>query len=345
MKAIRIHEHGGPEVLRYEEVPEPTPGTGEVLLRVHAISVNRTLDGEVRARAAGWRLDFPHILGPGPAGEVVAVGNGVADFHPGDRVVVKPLVPCGQCPQCQAGRGQLCIRPGVFGVDRPGGDAEYTTAAAASLLRIPDALSYADAAAMIIMFPTAWHLLATRGQLQRGETALIMGAAGALGTAGLQIAKHLGARTIAAAGADWKLDRLRELGADATVSYTSQKLSEEVLRLTNGLGADVVFENISSRELFPESMASLAVGGRLVTCGTHGGGVVEVDLRPFYRKHQSILGSAGAADDEYPLVYRLAAEGHFRPVIQHVLPLEQAAEAHRLVATRDLFGMVVLTVP
>src|SRR5262249_51569202 len=157
------------------------------------------------------------ILGPGPAGEVVAVGDAVVDFQTGDRVVVKPVIPCGQCPQCQAGRSHRCVRPGVFGVHRPGGDAEYTTAQTGSLLRIPDALSSAAAAAMIIMSPPAWHLLATRGQLQRGETALIMGAAGALGTAGLQIAKYLGARTIAAAGADWKLDRLRELGADATV--------------------------------------------------------------------------------------------------------------------------------
>src|SRR5205823_3884161 len=171
------------------------------------------------------------------------------------------------------------------------------------------------------------------------------GAAGALGTAGLQIARYLGARTIAAAGSDWKLDRLRELGADAAVNYTTQKLSEEVLRLTDGLGADVVFENISSRELFPESMASLARGGRLVTCGTHGGGVVEIALRPFYVKQQSILGSAGATRAETEEVYRLLAAGRMQTIIEHVLPLEQVVEGHRLAADRNSFGRVVLDVP
>jgi NADPH:quinone reductase-like Zn-dependent oxidoreductase len=230
-------------------------------------------------------------------------------------------------------------------VHRPGGDAEYALAPARNLLPIPPELSDIEAAAMMVTYPTAWHLLATRGGVQPGETVLVLAAGGALGTAGVQIARYLGARVIAAAGADWKLERARALGADATVNYQQDKLSEAVLRLTDSLGADVVFENVSSRELFPESMASLGLGGRLVTCGTHGGGVVEIDLRPFYRKHQSLLGSFGASWEEIRRVYQLAAEGHFRPVLHQTLPLEAAAEAHRTVATRDTFGRVVLTVP
>ncbi|HZR97478.1 MAG TPA: zinc-binding dehydrogenase [Chloroflexota bacterium] len=344
MKAVVIHEHGGPEVLRYEDVPEPSPGPGEALVRVHAVSVNRTLDTEVRA--GGYiPLQFPHILGVDPAGEVVALGESASGVQVGDRVVPMPLITCGDCAACRAGRELHCQRPRIFGVHTQGGDAQYATIPTRNLIRVPDGLTYQQASAIMIMFPTAWHLLAGRARVEPGETVLVMGAAGSLGLAGVQIAKHLGARVIAAAGADWKLERVRALGADEGVNYATHKLSAEVLRLTDGRGADVVFENISSRELFPESMASLGWGGRLVTCGTHGGGLVEIALRPFYVKQQSLLGSAGATRAETEEVYRLIAAGRLQTIIEHVLPLEQVAEGHRLAADRNSFGRVVLDVP
>jgi NADPH:quinone reductase-like Zn-dependent oxidoreductase len=344
MKAVVFYQHGGPEVLRNEEVPTPSAGPGEALIRVRAVSVNRTLDGEVRARGANYPLRFPHILGPDPAGEVVSLGDGETAFGVGQRVVVHHVLHCGECAACRAGHIHRCRQYGVYGVHRPGGDAEYAVAPVRNLLAVPDELSDVEAAAMMVTYPTAWHLLATRGAVQAGETVLVMAAGGALGTAGVQIARYLGARVIAAAGADWKLERLRQLGTAEVVNYNAEKLAEAVLRLTDGVGADVVFENISSPELFPESLASLAIGGRLVTCGTHGGAIVEVDLRPFYRKHQSLLGSFGASWDEVRQVYALAAAGHFRPVLHQVLPLDRAADAHRLVASRETFGRVVLRV-
>jgi NADPH:quinone reductase len=344
MKAVVIHEHGGPEVLRYEDVPDPTPGPGEALVRVHAVSVNRTLDTEVRS-GTYIPLKLPHVPGVDPAGEVVALGAGATGVQVGDRVVPQPLITCGDCAACRAGREIQCRRPRIFGVHVWGGDAQYAVIPARNLVRIPDGLTYQQASAIMIMFPTAWHLLAGRAQVQPGETVLVMGAAGSLGLAGLQIAKHLGARVIAAAGADWKLERVRALGADEGINYATHTLSEEVLRLTDGLGADVVFENISSRELFPQSMASLGWGGRLVTCGTHGGGVVEIALRPFYVKQQSLLGSAGATRAETEAVYRLIAAGQMHPIVEHVLPLEQIAAGHRLAADRASFGRVVLEVP
>ena len=243
------------------------------------------------------------------------------------------------------GETNACLRVRIQGVHTQGGYAEFALAPARNLVRLPSSLSFEEATGIMVWTPTAWHLLIDRARLRPGETVLILAAGGALGTAGIQVAKLAGARVIAAAGADWKLERARELGADEAVNYRTSRLSEEVRRLTDGAGADVVFENLSVPELWPESLASAGMLGRVVTCGALGGGAVETNMRAFYFKHLSLLGSRGAPMSQVQEVFRLAGEGKLRPVIDRRFPLAEASAAQALVESRGVFGRVILTVP
>jgi len=311
---------------------------------VRAVSVNRTLDIDVRTWGATWPIPFPHILGADPAGEVVELGSAVEGFAKDERVVANFIVGCGTCALCQQSLDNACAQRRLLGVHTNGGYAEYASVPARNLVRIPDSLSYEQASAIMVIFPVAWHLLIDRGGVRAGESVLVMAAGGALGVAGLQIAKLAGARVIAAAGADWKLERARELGADEGVNYREAGWSDKVRSLTDGRGVDVVFENISSMELWPDSLKSLANRGRLVTCGAHGGGHVDVDMNDFYRRHLSIISAAAAPKGQVRTVYRLAGEGKLRAPLHRVFPLEEVREAHELVSSRDIFGRVVLAV-
>lgn len=344
MKAIVFYEQGGPEVLRLEARPVPQIGPKEVLLKVHAVSVNRTLDIDVRTWGATWKIPLPHILGADPAGEIVQLGSEVKGFETGQRVATAIIVGCGECELCDQALPNACARRKIYGVHMDGGYAEFAKVPAQNLVPIPHALSFEQASAIMVTYPVAWHLLIDRAALRAGESVLVMAAGGALGIAGIQIAKLAGARVIAAAGRDWKLQRARELGADATVNYQTAKLGDAVRELTNGRGVDIVFENIASGELWPESMKSLANRGRLVTCGAHGGGKVELDVNEFYRRHLSIIGAAAAPRNQIETVYRLAGEGNFRAPIHRTFPLEEVAAAHALVSSRDVFGRVMLQV-
>jgi NADPH2:quinone reductase len=347
VKALVIEEFGGPEVLQYRDWPEPEPAADEVLIGVRAVTVGRTLDLEVRRRGADFRVTLPRILGSDPAGVVVAVGEAVTGFAVGDRVASTSTLFCGECEMCRAGLTHACLHHEALGVHRDGGAAELVAVPERSVVRIPDHVDFDQAAAMAVNYPMAWNLLVGSGRLEPGQDVLVMAAAGGLGIAGVQIAKALGARVIAAAGAAWKLERLRtELGVDALVDYSRPDWAGRARELTrDGRGADIVFENISSPELFGGSIAALRDYGRLVTCGAHGGGVVEVDMRVLYRRHLSILGERGASAAMTREVWRLVGERRIEPPpVSARFPLAAAAQAHEAAAGRDVFGRVVLVV-
>jgi NADPH:quinone reductase-like Zn-dependent oxidoreductase len=331
MKAVVLREFGLPGVMRVEEVPDPEPGHGEVLVAVHAVSVNRTLDLVVRAGRYAKPVSLPHVLGVDPSGVIAEVGPGVGDRKPGDRVVVWPHVGVVE------GQG-----PRMIGIHVWGGYAQYVKVPAASTYLVPDGLDFAAATVVARHAPIAFHLLRDQAQVKPGEWVLVMGAAGELGNAGVQAAKVLGAKVIAGAGAPARVAAALALGADAGVNYRAQDLAAEVRRITEGGGVDVVFENIGDPDLFPKAFASLRRHGRLVTAGGHGGGVVPLDVNRLYLNHLTVIGATGYRPQDITGSLEAAAQGRFRIMIDRVLPLAQAVEAHELVESGSVLGKIVL---
>ena len=319
MKAIVLHEHGGPEVLRYEEVERPSAGPGELLIRVHAVSVNQTLDLGIRQNGAGYSVPFPAILGIDSSGEVEDVGEGVDSFKVGDRVTSILRPPIGD------------------------GYAEFVLARPSRTYHIPEGVSWTLATAVSRHFPMAYSLCRS-ADVKEGQWVLVMGAAGALGAAAVQVARHRGAHVIAAAGTDERAQTAMTLGAEAWLNYRRGGLADEVRRLTEGKGVDVVFENIADSDLWPEAFDSLALGGTLTPVGAHGGsGSVKLDVRRLYRDDLSIVGGLhqdlpGDPDD----ALALAAAGVFTAAIHSVRPLSEAAEAHRIAGERSTYGKVFM---
>jgi len=333
MKAVVFREFGPPEVMRLEDVPTPEPGPGEVLIRVHAVSVNRTLDLAVRAGTYAVAAALPHVLGVDPSGVVAAVGPGVTARTIGDRVVTRQIL---RPATATAG-------PALLGVHTWGGYAEYVKVPASATHPIPHGLDFVTATVVARHAPTALSMLRDVAKVAPGEWVLVMGASGGLGIAGIQVARSLGARVIAAAGADERVRAAVDLGAEAGINYRAQDLAAEARRLTGGRGVDVVFENIADAELFPRAFASLARQGRLITAGAHGGGTVPLDVKSLYLNALTVIGSTGqVTPDDLTITLAAAAEGRHRVLVDRVLPLGAAVEAHRLVAARSGTGKVVL---
>ena len=341
MRAVVMHGFGPPDVLKVEHVPVPEPGDGEVLVQVHAVSVNRTLDVLVRRDGNNRNITLPAVLGVDPSGIVVALGPGVRQRGLGDRVAVVNLR-CGTCEYCIAGEEEDCRADLHLGITRWGGYAEYVAVAERATVQLPDDLPFAEATVLLRHVPTAFAL-ARRAGLRTGEWALVMGAAGALGSFCVQVSRLLGARVIAAAGADDRVAAALAYGAEAGINYRSQDLAAEVRRITDGHGVDVVFENIADPTLWPGAFNSLAFRGRLVTAGAHGGGRVELDVSRLYRQRLRIIGGPGNSHADVQRTLDAIADGQLRAGIDRVLPLEQAAEAHRLVETQPLLGKIILS--
>jgi NADPH:quinone reductase-like Zn-dependent oxidoreductase len=342
MKAIIIREFGGPEVLQYTDVPEPKVGAGKIVIRVHSVSVNRTLDCVVRDGKYPVTIQLPHVLGVDPAGEVVEVGAGVDQFELGDRVATISIIPCRSCKQCLRSLEANCIASKHIGLHRWGGYAEYVAVPARNAFRIPANLSFAEGTVITRHFPMAFNLLASKTTINPGEWVLVMGAAGALGSCCVQVAKMFGARVIAAAGTDDRVALAKSYGADFGINYRTHDVAEEVMQVTDNEGVDIVCENIADPTLWPGAFNSLAIGGRMVTAGAHGGGIVALDAKSLYLRRLSILGAAGTNPPDVEKALDAARAGKIRAMTYRTMPLSAAADAHRIVEQNQIAGKIIL---
>jgi NADPH:quinone reductase-like Zn-dependent oxidoreductase len=340
VKVSWFHKFGGPEVLVHEETATPKPKPGEALVRVRAVGINH-VDLDHRAGTSRIPVRFPHILGREFAGEVAGL-NGPSELKEGDRVWITCRIPCHKCEFCLAGRDNLCVQEGYFGLDIPGGYAEYVCVPIANLNALPSQVSFENAAAAQIAFGTAWHVLITQAALHAGQTVLIQAAGSGIGSAAVQVAKLAGAGAIiTTASSEKKLEHARALGATHLINYGKENFVERVMAITGGRGVDVVMEHIGG-DVFTQSLQCLARGGIIVTVGAHAGEVVQFDIIPFFRKELRLAGSKNAPVLELRKVMGLVADGKLKPIVHKAFPLAQAAEAHRVVDSRDFFGKVVL---
>jgi len=340
MKAIVFDRFGGPEVLESREVPDPAIAADEALIEVKACGINH-LDLWVRAGLRGLDIAMPHILGNDVVGVVREVGTDASHAKPGDRVLVLPTISCGHCPACLAGDDNLCRDYDVLGRRRNGGYAERVAVPVANCLPFPENLSWEEAAAVPLVFLTAWHMLVGRAKLQPGEDVLVIGAASGVGSAAIQIARLIGARVIATAGTEARLERARALGAHDVVSHAAADFSKQVRALTGKKGVEVAFEHVGGH-VFEQAVASLAKNGRLVTCGATLGSTVSLEINALFGKHLSLMGSWMGRRSELVEVLPFVRDGRLKPVVDEVLPLAEARRAHEKLEARQAFGKLVL---
>jgi NADPH:quinone reductase-like Zn-dependent oxidoreductase len=353
-EAVVLRTHGGPEVLVRETIDLPDPGPREVRVRVRAVALNH-LDLWVRRGLPNLKLEYPHRLGCDIVGEVDALGPGARTaLKPGDKVVVSPGVSCGVCERCLSGQDNLCRQYAILGEHTSGGYSRHVVVPDANLLPYPVGggaptdsgtaeLSFTDVAAVPLVFLTAWQMVVDKARVRPGQTVLVQAAGSGVSSAAIQIAKLFGARVIATTGTDAKAERARALGADAVVNYATQDFVAEVKKLTGKRGADVVIEHVGG-EVMSKSVVATAAGGRIVTCGATAGFTPSIDLRHVFFRQIEILGSTmGSKGSLFGILEHVAA-GRLRPVVDRVLPLWDATEAHRVLEARQAFGKVVLAV-
>ena len=342
MKAIRFHEHGGPEVLRYEDAPTPSPGPGEVLIALRAAALNH-LDLFARSGVVPG-VPLPHIGGADGAGVVAANGPGAARYPVGTRVFFDPGLSDGTCDYCARGEHSLCDRWQILGEHRDGTFAQAVVMPEINLRPIPETLSFEEAAAFPLVFQTAWRMVVSKARVVPGETVLILGIGGGVALAALQIAKHAGARVFVTSSSDEKLQRAREFGADVLINHQKTDFSKEVWTITQKRGVDVVIENVGAAT-WDRSIRALARGGRLVTCGATSGPKPDEDIRRLFTKQVTIYGSTMGTRHDWEQLNRLLAAKTLRPIVDRTFPLEQTAQAEALMERGEQFGKIVLTIP
>jgi NADPH:quinone reductase-like Zn-dependent oxidoreductase len=339
MKAVRIHEFGGPEVLIYEDIPDALPRKDQVLIRVRACALNH-LDIWVRNGLPGVKM--PHILGSDIAGEVAEVGEYVSGFKSGQRVIVSPMHYCGHCAKCVAGLQNQCREFTVLGNAVDGGNCELIAVPAPNVIPIPDSLDFNQAASVPLVFLTAWHMLVGLARVRPGQSVLVLGGSSGVGIAAIQIAKLFHCRVITTAGSEAKLAKARDLGADFSIDHYKQKISDEVRKITNKEGVDIVIEHVGAAT-WDESMKSLKTGGTLVTCGATTGPNVAIDLRHLFARQLSLLGSYMGTMGELHEVLGHVFAGRLKPVVDRIFPLSEIRAAHEHLEKSQMFGKVVVT--
>jgi NADPH:quinone reductase-like Zn-dependent oxidoreductase len=342
MRAVAIFEHGGVDKLTLTDLPKPTPGADDVIINVKAVALNR-LDIFVREGLPGLKLPMPHILGSDVAGVIDKVGTNVQSFKLGQRVTINPGWWDTTCEFCVRGEHSLCVNFKIFGEHLTGGYAEFMKVPARNVLPIPDDFAFEEIAAAPLAFLTAWRALITRGRLQPGEDVIILGVGSGVATAAIQIAKYAGARVFATSHSDQKLARARELGADVLINYTKQEWEKEAWLATNKRGVDVVVDAVGEATWL-KSLRALRKGGRLITYGATSGPNPAEEIRLIFWKQLEIIGTTMSSQSEFLDVMKLVFQRKLKPVVDIVLPLEQAREAHERLARNEQFGKIVLKV-
>jgi len=340
MQAVQFTEHGERGVIEYGAFPDSEPGPGEVRVEVRAGALNH-LDVWTRRGLPGLDLELPHVPGSDAAGVINAVGEGVTRFEPGDRVAVSAGMHCGECEFCRDGDPTLCVDYHIIGEHTRGVHAEYPVVPVDALVPVPEGVDWETAAAAPLVFQTAWRMLVTRAELRPGESVLVLGASGGVGHAAVQIADYLGAEVYATASSDEKLAYASEVGADHTIDYEAADFAAAIREHTGKRGVDVVVDHVGAAT-WRDSLASLARGGRLVTCGATTGPHPETDINRIFWNQLSVLGSTMATPGEVDDVLELVWAGALEPRVRATLPMSEAAEGHRMLEDRDGFGKVVL---
>ena len=342
MKALVIRAHGGIDQLEIAEMPRPMIGPNDVLVNVKAVALNH-LDLFVRNGAPSLKLAMPHIPGSDVAGVIAEVGANVRGLAVGTRVTINAGLSCGHCEYCIGGEESLCAEFKILGEHTTGGAAEYVSVPAVNVLPIPDSMSFEQAAAAPLVFLTAWRALISRARLRAGEDVLVLGAGAGVATAAIQIAKLAGARVFATSSSDAKLEKAKQIGADVLLNYTTQEWDREVFKLTNKRGVDIVFESVGAAT-WAKSVRALRRGGRMVVIGATSGPNPEEEIRQIFWKQIEIVGSTMSNQREFREVMKLVFAGKLTPIIDVVLPLERAREAHARLESGEQFGKIVLTI-
>lgn len=338
MKSVRIHEHGDSSVLKWESVPEPEIKAGFVIIKLIASSLNH-LDIWVRKGIPG--VPLPLTTGSDAAGVIVEVGEGVNQFNIGDSVLVQPLIFCGKCKSCQRGEENLCHSMGIMGENSQGVNAELLLIPATQISKFPDSISCLDASAFALVGQTAYQMIVNRAELRKSETIFIWGASSGVGSMGIQIAKAIGAKVIAAAGTSEKCEKALQLGADVVLNYKKDNILNSIKELTNGSGADVVFEHVGA-STWDLSIKSLGKGGRIVTCGATTGFKAHINLTHLFFKQQSILGSTMGSKSAFMGIMEMLNKNQVKPVIDKTYHVSDVQAAHDYLENGNQFGKVVL---